>query len=139
MRRRRWHRLRALAAVTAAMLLVAGCAATSVADTVTAGAPDGVALDPLAAGPQAVWIEPGERFAVVTWGSSSCPAVASQLVVETASRLLLTFAESSDGACTADLAATTHEFVLPDGITEAPVTITVSFEGGVQNDQLVLE
>lgn len=136
MRRRAWW---ALTAIAATSLLLVGCAASSVADTVTAGAPDGVELDPLDAGPQAVWIEPGERFAVVTWGSSSCPAVATGLVAETDRRMLLTFATPSDGPCTADLAPMTHEFVLPDTITGTPVTITVSFEGGVQNDQLVLE
>ena len=140
MRRHTWVRPAALAgALLGASLVFTGCAAANVADAVSAGAPDGVTMDALDPRPVAVWIEQGERFAVVTWGSSSCPAVATDLIVETTNRLLLKFAPTGGDACTADLAPTPHEFVLPGGIDGAPVTITVSFEGEVQSDELLLQ
>lgn len=125
-------------AALAALVLV-GCAGSSgAADSVYAGVPEGASLGN-GDGPAAAWLGDGERFAVVTMGSSSCPSVATELAVEAADHLTLAFAPSSRETCTADLSPTTHEFRLPNGITERPVTITVSYESWDGTSTLLLE
>ena len=48
----------------------------SVAQKVESGIPEGLELDPLTSTPAATWVDRDETFAVVTWGSGSCPPVA---------------------------------------------------------------
>lgn len=130
--------LTTLVAAATAVLLLAGCGSPGVADGVRPGVPSGLGLDP-GDGPVAVWLDEGARFAVVTWGSSSCPAVATSLTATAADRLSLTFAASSNDPCTADMAPTTHEFVLPDAVTGRPVTISITYEDRDGADTLTLE
>ncbi len=128
----------AILATVGALLALSACATPSIADSVTRGLPAGVEVDPLDENPIAVWAEKNVRFAVVTWGSSSCPLVASDLTVEDDDRIALTFASSTNKPCTADMAATTHEFTLPDEITKTPVTITISYQDADGIDTLSL-
>ena len=111
--------------VGTAMLVLASCANTSVADEVYSGVPEGFQADPLTAETTALWIEENTRFAVVTYGSSSCPPVAEELIVHNADHLEIQFAVSTKGLCTADMAPTTHEFSLPGEVTSVPVEITI--------------
>jgi len=122
----------------AAMLLFTGCSG-GVARSSERGIPEGLDIDWSGEGPAAGWVDEGETFAVVTWGSSSCPRVASALEVVAEDHLDLTFDAGSNGICTADMAATTHTFDLPSGITKAPVTITISYRDWDGTDTLTLE
>jgi hypothetical protein len=115
--------------------LAVGCA-SNIATSTTTGVPPGLdAGDNLLNGlPLAVWLD-GDRatLAVVTFGSSSCPPVPTSIGRVDDTTLRISFVRSPDTPCTADLAATTHEFETPDGIADdAPATIELSFE----NDQV---
>ncbi len=133
------HRLPLGFGAIAAAFVLAGCGTPGVADGVSPGVPPGAVLDPLSEGPVAAWVEEGSRFAVVTWGSSSCPSVATELTVEADDRLSLTFGPSPNDPCTADIAPTTHEFELPDSVTGRPVTITVGYEEWDETHILTLD
>ncbi len=85
------------------------------------------------------WLEEGETFAIVTWGSGSCPPVPTILSLEAMNRIAVTFAPSPDDPCTADMAPTTHEFELPDEITDVPVTVEIRYEDRPENVALILE
>lgn len=119
--------------------MLAGCGTPGIADRVSPSAPPGALVDPLSEGPVAAWVEAGTRFAVVTFGSSSCPSVATALTVEASDHLSLTFGRSPNDPCTADIAPTTHEFELPDGITGRTITITVGYEDWDETTILTLE
>jgi len=103
------------------------------------GAPPGLEHDPSNFDTVALWLERGESFAIVTYGSSSCPPVATSLSGEGNDRIAVNFAPSKNEQCTADMAPTTHEFKLPDGVDRTPVTITVSYEESSKTDILTLE
>lgn len=125
---------RAAGAVLAlGVILLAGCAGHgdgSRADRVVSGIPEdwtGATPDPLALEPEVGWVGDDE-FGVITWGSSSCPAVAGELQVDSASELRIEFGPSPHDPCTADLAATTHIFRLPAAVTDRPITVIVGFE-----------
>lgn len=79
--------------------------------------------------PIAGWVDPGERFAVVTWGSSTCP-----VVVDSAERLGenvvgIAFSYPYDGICTMDLAPMTHSFSFPEGFSASSLTLSLTGEG----------
>lgn len=76
----------------------------------------------------AMWVEDGSVFAVTTWGSSSCPLVPTELSGIAANAVGIHFEDSPQQACTADMAATSHEFTLPGSVTERPVMIAVTYE-----------
>lgn len=126
-------------AVGVVMIALTGCADSGVADSVTPGIPDGFDLGADGHQPGAMWVEDGARFAVVTFGSSSCRPIATALTVEGDDELALTFAPSPHDECTADFAPTTHEFDLPDRVTGRPVTITVTYEDTAGANTLVLD
>lgn len=121
------------------VLLLAGCAsAEGVADRSYAGLPESGGVPPEAeinAEPIAVWVEEGKSFAVTTWGSSSCPAEPTSIETTDASALDILFETDSDGPCTADLAPTTSEFIVPDDAATSPLVITVR---GVSEEPLEL-
>lgn len=127
--------------VTAALLVACtgGGEVTSVADSTEAGIPDAPAFeqyqdwnlpDPMPGwGPQPVvgWIDEGETFAVVTWGSSSCPYIPTALEAAGAAALTVTLTlPASYEACTEGLGAWTHTFTLPDEVTGRPIAVTVA-------------
>lgn len=122
-----------LAACMAVALAGCGGDPQSVAIRVTRGIPDSLVLtdDPGnqdAWEPEALagWIEEGETFGVVSWGSSSCVPIATKIEADGDDHLTVRFADSPHAVCTADLAATTHEFTVPTGITGRPITLTVT-------------
>ena len=103
--------------------------AGSQADRVVQGMPDGwEGPDPdlLNGHPVVGWVSDTE-FGVITVGSSSCPAVASELQVLDADEVRVEFGPSPHDPCTADMAATTHVFELPSSVSERPVTVIVQF------------
>jgi hypothetical protein len=129
----------ALVALAAAVLLLAGCSG-SVARSSEPGIPDGLSIDQSEGlGAAAGWIVEGEIFAVVTWGSWSCPRAPVGLEAVGVDQLDLTFDAPSGAVCTADMAATTHTFDLPAVITERPITITVSYRDWDGTDTLTLD
>lgn len=142
----------------AVLLTLAGCTGDSdgsdpqsVAEDVRSGVPDTPAFadadawpegDPVPGWirePMAGWIDEGERFAVVTWWSSSCPLVADSLDSDGADRLSVHFALPDYDACTDDLSPLTHIFVLPEDISVRPVTLTVSGDDERQPVALTLD
>jgi len=133
------HRLPIALGAVLTVVVLAGCDTPGIADRVSPGAPPGALVDPLSEGPVAAWVQDGTRFAVVTFGSSSCPSVATALTVEAEDRLSLMLGRSPNDPCTADMAPTTHEFELPDGITGKPITITVGYEDWDETSIVTLE
>ena len=126
---------RLLVAGTALALLtgpVTGCAApASVAYDTYAGSPPGYdgTGGTLNGRPGAVWLAGKQEFAIVTFGSSSCPPIPTSLQTEPPSAVTVTFVAAPTEACTEDVAATTHEFRTPEGIEEdAAVTLHVQFD-----------
>lgn len=162
-----WRRARARAAAPAAfavVLLLTGCAGPpNVADrsyrgmlstpaatpevtpggpsSAPSGAPPGASpAPPLALGqPLAGWVDKPRRFGVTLWGSSSCPAVPIRIEATGNGRVRITFEQSGEKVCTADLAPTTHEFTVPAGADTLPLAVTlVDGKGGAMHT-LVLE
>jgi hypothetical protein len=128
--------------VVCALLVMPSCGVresptVSVAQSVTAGAPDGVVREPGNA-PVVTWVEPGEQFAVVTWGSSTCPLFATDVVAGGNHSVTVTFGPSPRDACTDDLEPTTHVFDLPGVITERPITVVVDYDESGETHTLTL-
>lgn len=122
-----------------AACVLTGCSEppASVAYATRSGAA-GLDTDPLK-GPAVTWIKKDETFAIITWGSGSCPPVPIALAPEATDRIAVTFAPSANDPCTADMAPTTHEFELPDDVTDTPVAIDISYENSTDGDSLILE
>ncbi len=133
--------LRAVA-VAGAVLLAAGCAqegedqGSAVTEPVPAteqvapGVPEGweTQIDINRLGEQilAGWVDEGESFAVVTWGSSTCVPTADTIQVTGSDSVTVVFAPSENEVCTADMAPSTHTLALPEGVTDRPVELTVT-------------
>ncbi|MFZ2964082.1 MAG: hypothetical protein WA006_05295 [Rhodoglobus sp.] len=119
-------------ALLVAVPMLTGCSTSSVATSTTRGTPPGIdASENLLNGlPLAVWLdEDRAALAVVTFGSSSCPPVPTSISRLDDTTLSISFVRSPDTPCTADLAATTHEFETPEGIAaDSPVTAELGFE-----------
>lgn len=127
-------------------ILVAICALTGcsgqgggIAESVSPGAPQGIDMDPSGDGPAAAWVERGATFAIVTWGSGSCPLVATALAAAEPDHITVTFGQSPNDPCTADMAPTTHEFALPEEVTGLPIVVDVNYEDWPHTDTLTLE
>lgn len=148
-------------AAVAALLLVAGCASqgssktsdvpspepssepVAASETVTPGIPEGWEdqIDQNRLGEQilAGWVEDGKKFAVVTWGSSTCVPVADTIQVTGADSLELVFAPSPNKVCTMDMAPSTHTLELPAGVTERPIALTVTMSEFDRSESLELK
>lgn len=130
-------RLTAASLVALAALILTGCTGDaapgqdgSIATDVYPGLPEDATGPVGTEQTTAVWLADGrERFAIVTWGSSSCPPVATELTVVGPDAVSLSFGEPVQDVCTADMAATTHEFVMPAEVTERPVLVDVAVQG----------
>lgn len=121
----------------AAALLLAGCSGpASVAERVERGLPTSLTEAQRSAVPweqtSVLGLEDGSRFALITWGSSSCPTVVSTMEavgtegIEGIEGIELHLESSGgSGPCTADMAATTHELSFPDSVTARPITLTL--------------
>ena len=79
---------------------------------------------------QVVLLEGGTEFAVVTYGSSSCPVVSTGSTVMSPNHVAIdavdTYDDPRSEVCTDDLAPMTHVFdVPPDVDHRKPLTITI--------------
>ena len=123
----------ALAAALAVLCLaLVGCSApVSVASDTTAGGPPGFDGDGglLNGEPSTIWFSGRRQFAIVTFGSSSCPPVPTSISASDAHHIAITFVKSPNTTCTADMAATTHKFDLPDEVdADGAVAIAVTYD-----------
>lgn len=91
----------------AAVLALSACAAQSVADSTYRGDPQSLEMPPEQL--VAVFAAGDGSVDVTTWGSSSCPAVATHFSIDDYV-LNVTFAPANEDACTDDLSPTTHVF-----------------------------
>ena len=135
------------AAVTAsAALILSGCAASvsppeSVALSEEQGWPEdapvpGPGDDRFDLGPAGWLADDRATFTIVTFGSSSCPYIATSVEVLDRGLLAISFAQEPAEACTDDLAARTHVFATPEGVgrdaLEAELTLTANAFGDVE-------
>jgi hypothetical protein len=134
------RRILTCAAAALALLVITGCAPHDApASTATPGIPDGVEIDPLGNAPAGAWVERGESFAVVTMGSSSCPPVVTDVRAKAGDHVVVTFGPSPNDPCTADMAPTTHQLDLPEGVTGSPVTVEIEYEDWPETQSVTLE
>lgn len=105
----------------------------SVAEKVERGFPDSLSEQEIAELPEfqpaVVWLDEPERFALITWGSSSCPAVVAAITVTASDAIELELAAPDEGPCTADLAATSHTLSMPPDVTAQSVIVTLVSPG----------
>lgn len=132
-------RILSVSAVAVAALLFSGCATDDGPGTSSPGVPDGIHLAPTSDSPSGAWVERGESFALVTMGSSSCPVVATEVRATADDHVIVTFGRTPNDECTADIATTTHQFDLPEGVSEAPVTIDIAYEDWPETHSVVLD
>ena len=135
--------LPAVALALVALSLLAGCSApVSVANDTSAGGPPGFdgSGGLLNGEPSVIWMSGRREFAIVTFGSSSCPPVPTSISAVDAHHMAITFVKSPNSPCTADLAATTHKFDLPDGVDgDGAVAVAVTYDFDTDYDyKLVL-
>ena len=91
--------------------------------------------------PVVVWTDRGSTFAVVLWGSGSCPHVPASLDVISSHEISLIFEPDGDEFCTLDSSPFTHEFAVPAGASDLPLTITLALPAGPESlviDRFVL-
>lgn len=88
----------------------------------------GVSTDGWIVEPVVGWLAQNQTFAVVTWGSSSCPFIATAMGATGVDALSIEFTLAAAEACTDDLAPLTHVFSLPASVTELPITVTITGE-----------
>ena len=126
-----------------AMSLLAGCSApVSVANDTSEGSPPGFdgGGGLLNGEPSAIWISGRHEFAIVTFGSSSCPPVPTSITAVDAHHMAITFVKSPNSPCTADMSPTTHKFDVPDGVeADGAVAVAVTYKFDTEyNYKLVL-
>lgn len=134
--------VRAVLTTVLAVTLLAGCAPKSVARDSYPGAVPGAPQSEGVIGeegPVAVWLDEGESFAVTTFGSSSCPPVPTGIEQTATDAVIIRLERASTTVCTADMAPTTHEFVLAEATDDRPVTVTLSWESSDEETELRLE
>ena len=120
--------------VTAAVVvsLLSGCSGPDVIGEPYDGAgPGGLSSSPPATGPAVGWVDPGERFFVTTYGSSSCPTAPTGIEsgdrgpVVTMTRTTMT----GGNACTADFGPASYALDLPARFRDADdVVVSLRFE-----------
>ncbi|WAB83632.1 hypothetical protein OVN20_11335 [Microcella daejeonensis] len=128
--------------MTAVIALLAGCSALpsappqSVAlDTEPGWPADAPIRDPLlspdaSSGDPVGWIDEQGRLVIVTFGSSSCPPIATSIGEVDGGVVPIRFEPTPAQACTDDLAPLAHVFASPEGLDRATVTVTVVDGGG---------
>lgn len=115
-------------------LLLAGLALTGCTSASSkpvddyAGEPKGVDAPASSAGGAAwaVWMKSGDQFAMVLYGSSSCPPKVASVSVTASNQLKATLAPAPGGICTRDYVPHTTIFDTPSGVTtSSDVSITL--------------
>lgn len=131
----------AVTVAISSLLLVSGCASfpgapgpsqpTSIAISEAPGWPADAPYPQPAwegpIGPAAWWGEDRETITIISFGSSSCPFVATELAALAEDRVSAVFVKTSAEACTDDLAPHTHVLSTPDGLSTGPVTAEVQW------------
>jgi hypothetical protein len=106
----------------AAILVVAALAGCSTAPGKPvddyAGEPKGVDAPASSAGGAswAAWLDGGERFAIVLYGSSTCPPTVATVSATANDSITATLAPAPGGVCTHDFVPHTTVFATPDRI-----------------------
>jgi len=119
----------AVVGVLLAGLALTGCTAASskpVEDY--SGEPKGVEAPASSAGGAAwaVWMKDGDRFAIVLYGSSTCPPTVASVSVTASNQLKAMLEPAPGGVCTRDYVPHTTIFETPSGVTTtSDVTITL--------------
>jgi hypothetical protein len=106
----------------------------------TAPAVPGQTFEVLPPPPPVVRADDGAHLAVTTSGSSSCPLGPTDAEVVGSREVCVhvTFLFPDRDPCTADIAPTTTEIDVPEGISaDEPLTVVLDFGSGVQ-EQVVL-
>ncbi|MVA76471.1 hypothetical protein GC722_10610 [Auraticoccus sp. F435] len=88
--------------------------------------------------PTAGWVEPGQRFYVTTYGSSSCPAAPTALALD-GDRLRVTMTRIGGPACTADLGPTSYALALPHELQGSERVAVILELGDGASAELLLE
>lgn len=120
-----------LAVGVAVVLALAGCSApTTIAYATYDHAPSGYdSTGTMNGKPGVAWLLGQESFAVVTFGSNSCPPVPIKLEATPPSAMTVTFVPSPNSPCSADLRLTSHHINLPEGmdITQ-PIDVRIVYD-----------
>ena len=106
----------------------------------TAPAMPGQTFEVLPPPPPVVWADDGAHLAVTTSGSSSCPLgpTVAEVVGAQEVRVHVTLLFPDRDPCTADIAPTTTDIDVPEGISaDEPLTVVLDLGSGVQQ-QVVL-
>ncbi|HEY2556475.1 MAG TPA: hypothetical protein VGI08_05170 [Diaminobutyricibacter sp.] len=118
--RARRRPLLGIAGAVIVLAALAGCS-TSVSHPVDdyKGEPKGVVPPASSAGgaAYAVWLKSGAQFAIVLYGSSTCPPTVATVESIASNQLKATPAPISDGVCTRDYAPHTTVFTTPRSVT----------------------
>lgn len=105
-----------LALVAAGALALAGCA--TAASPAASGSPTVSEAEP--AQVEAGWLDGGRQIALVTWGSSTCVPVASDVALQPDGALAVTLDDGpADRVCTADYAPRATLVGVPEGVDPA--------------------
>ena len=136
---------RAAVVLTGAALAVCACGAGPQEPEAgrlgpTAPAVPGQTLEVLPPPPPVVWADDGAHLAVTTSGSSSCPLgpTVAEVVGAQEVRVHVTLLFPDRDPCTADIAPTTTDIDVPEGISaDEPLTVVLDLGSGVQQ-QVVL-
>lgn len=119
----------AVVAILLAGLALTGCtSASSKAVDDYAGEPKGVDAPASSAGGAAwaAWMQSGKQFAIVLYGSSSCPPKVASVSVTQSNQLKATLEPAPGGICTRDYVPHTTIFDTPSGVTTtSDVSITL--------------
>jgi hypothetical protein len=120
--------------VAIGLLVLAGCATSGVpgpASTPSVSAPPSATNDPIEGELGAAWLDGGRMIGLVTVGSSTCPPVAQEVILQDDGTLSVALGEMDDDvACTSDLAPRVTLIDVPDGVDPAEdLDIAVTGEG----------
>lgn len=129
---------RAALPVLFGVLLLAGCATTTVADATYQGTPPGYEGETnlLNGVPLALWGSDREVVAIVTFGRSSCQPVPTAVSARDARTIVIDFTPST-AECSGALEPTTHEFAVPGDIDpDADVVAELRFGDQVYEVQV---
>lgn len=105
-----------LTLIAAGALVLAGCA--TAASPAASGSPAATDATPLKV--EAGWIDGGRQITLVTWGSSTCVPIASDVALQPDGAIAVTLDDGpADRACTADYAPRATLVGLPEGVDSA--------------------